>query len=29
MVDLITEIGKDAGFKVQIEPMPFSALIPR
>jgi polar amino acid transport system substrate-binding protein len=27
MVDLITEIGKDAGFKVQIEPMQFSALI--
>ena len=29
MVDLITEIGKDAGFTVQIEPMQFSALIPR
>src|SRR3569623_86933 len=28
MVDLITEIGKDAGFNVQIEPMQFSALIP-
>src|ERR1700719_2774237 len=28
MVDLITEIGKDAGFQVQIEPMQFSALIP-
>jgi polar amino acid transport system substrate-binding protein len=28
MVDLITEIGKDAGFKVQIEPMQFSTLIP-
>jgi polar amino acid transport system substrate-binding protein len=28
MVDLITEIGKDAGFKVQIEPMQFSALVP-
>jgi len=28
MVDLITEIGKDAGFAVQIEPMQFSALIP-
>ncbi|QFU16055.1 ABC transporter substrate-binding protein [Microvirga thermotolerans] len=27
MVDLITEIGKDAGFKVQIEPMQFSTLI--
>src|SRR5689334_13770385 len=27
MVDLITEIGKDAGFTVQIEPMQFSALI--
>lgn len=27
MVDLITEIGKDAGFNVQIEPMQFSALI--
>src|SRR6201987_4334873 len=27
MVDLITEIGKDAGFSVQIEPMQFSALI--
>ncbi len=27
MVDLITEIGKDAGFAVQIEPMQFSALI--
>jgi polar amino acid transport system substrate-binding protein len=28
MVDLITEIGKDAGFTVQIEPMQFSALVP-
>jgi polar amino acid transport system substrate-binding protein len=28
MVDLITEVGKDAGFNVQIEPMQFSALIP-
>src|SRR5438552_13046431 len=28
MVDLITEIGKDAGFQLQIEPMQFSALIP-
>jgi|SRR5689334_3511211 len=27
MVDLITEIGKDAGFAVQIEPMQFSTLI--
>jgi len=27
MVDLITEIGKDAGFLVQIEPMQFSTLI--
>jgi polar amino acid transport system substrate-binding protein len=27
MVDLITEIGKDAGFRVQIEPMQFSTLI--
>ncbi len=27
MVDLITEIGKDAGFQVQIEAMQFSALI--
>ena len=27
MVDLITEIGKDAGFEVQIEPMQFSTLI--
>src|ERR1700722_9903625 len=27
MVDLITAIGKDAGFQVQIEPMQFSALI--
>src|SRR5712692_5643856 len=26
-VDLITEIGKDAGFQVQIEPMQFSTLI--
>jgi polar amino acid transport system substrate-binding protein len=28
MVDLITEVGKDAGLAVQIEPMQFSALIP-
>ncbi|KWV59332.1 ABC transporter substrate-binding protein [Bradyrhizobium macuxiense] len=28
MVDLATEVGKDAGFSVQIEPMQFSALIP-
>ena len=28
MVDLITEVGKDAGFAVQIEPMQFSALVP-
>src|SRR6202023_455383 len=28
MVDLITEVGKDAGFQVQIEPMQFSTLIP-
>src|SRR5580700_3478269 len=28
MVDLVTEIGKDAGFAVQIEPMQFSTLIP-
>ena len=28
MVDLATEVGKDAGFAVQIEPMQFSALIP-
>ena len=28
MVDLATEIGKDAGFTVQIEPMQFSTLIP-
>jgi polar amino acid transport system substrate-binding protein len=27
MVDLITAIGKDAGFEVQIEPMQFSTLI--
>lgn len=27
MVDLITEIGKDSGFTVQVEPMQFSALI--
>ena len=27
MVDLITEIGKDAGFPVQVEPMQFSTLI--
>ncbi len=28
MVDLITEISKDAGFQIQIEPMQFSALVP-
>jgi polar amino acid transport system substrate-binding protein len=28
MVDLITELGKDAGFQVQVEPMQFSTLIP-
>ena len=28
MVDLITAVGKDAGFAVEIEPMPFSTLIP-
>jgi polar amino acid transport system substrate-binding protein len=27
MVDIVTEVGKDAGFSVQIEPMQFSALI--
>jgi polar amino acid transport system substrate-binding protein len=27
MVDLITEVGKDAGFSVQVEPMQFSTLI--
>lgn len=27
MVDLVTEVGKDAGFSVQIEPMQFSTLI--
>ncbi|WP_024513850.1 ABC transporter substrate-binding protein [Bradyrhizobium sp. Tv2a-2] len=27
MVDLITEVSKDAGFAVQVEPMQFSALI--
>jgi polar amino acid transport system substrate-binding protein len=27
MVDIITEIGKNAGFQVQVEPMQFSALI--
>ncbi|MXQ10740.1 ABC transporter substrate-binding protein [Microvirga makkahensis] len=27
MVDIITEIGKDAGFQVQVEPMQFSSLI--
>jgi polar amino acid transport system substrate-binding protein len=27
MVDLITEVGKDAGFTVAVEPMQFSALI--
>lgn len=28
MVDLITAVGRDAGFAVQIEPMQFSTLIP-
>src|SRR5580700_934293 len=28
MVDLITAIGKDAGFSVEIQPMQFSTLIP-
>src|SRR6202521_363481 len=28
MVDLITEVGNDAGFQVQVEPMQFSTLIP-
>jgi len=28
MVDLIQEVGKDAGFKVEIQPMPFSTLVP-
>src|SRR3984957_14453745 len=28
MVDLVTEIGKDAGFQIQIEPMQFSTLVP-
>ena len=28
MVDLITAVGKEAGFSVQIEPMQFSTLIP-
>ncbi len=27
MVDIITEVGKDAGFQVQIEPMQFSTLV--
>lgn len=27
MVDVIEEVGKDAGFKVEIQPMPFSTLI--
>ena len=27
MVDIVTEVGKDAGFAVQIEPMQFSTLI--
>jgi polar amino acid transport system substrate-binding protein len=27
MVDLVTEVGKDAGFNVAVEPMQFSALI--
>ena len=29
MVDLITAVGKDAGFAVQVEPMQFSTLIAR
>ena len=29
MVDIITAIGKDAGFSVQVEPMQFSTLIAR
>ena len=28
MVDLITAIGDDAGFKVSVQATPFSALIP-
>src|SRR6201996_8418663 len=28
MVDLVTAVGKDAGFTVEIEPMQFSTLIP-
>jgi len=28
MVDLVTAVGKDAGFSVEIEPMQFSTLIP-
>ena len=28
MVDLITAIGEDAGFKVNVQATPFSALIP-
>jgi polar amino acid transport system substrate-binding protein len=28
MVDLVTEIGTDAGFQVDIQPVPFTALIP-
>src|SRR5258707_11936073 len=28
MVDLITEVGKDAGFRARLEPMQFSALVP-
>jgi polar amino acid transport system substrate-binding protein len=27
MVDLVTEVGKDVGFQVQVEPMQFSTLI--
>src|SRR5436309_15223960 len=27
MVDLVTEVGKDAGFQVQVEAMQFSTLI--
>src|SRR3979409_1614427 len=27
MVDLVTEVGKNAGFQVQVEPMQFSTLI--
>src|SRR4026208_913001 len=27
MVDLVTEVGKDVGFQVQVEPLQFSTLI--